>query len=261
MTHLADASNPHVLHAVAALASLRQARAWLLDAPTAEAQPGLRRTAAPRELTTRAAGRADRLLRTERAERTVTDIPTTSHPTPVRPALVDAQTDVHETAVYAAWIVASALRHRPLLVLHHQARRLWGDPWAAAVLQLHAGVPWLVCDCPPRVDGRHRGGCLDVVARDVGGMLARAGERARRVLGVGPAWVPIPGRPCPRCGRCCIEAEVSADDEREWIARCGNGCWIATVEQAARQHGRLADLLALIRSVRRQGQKRARRTA
>lgn len=255
-------TQPHILHALAALASLRQARAWLDDAPTAEAQPGLRRTAAPRELTARAAGRVNRLLQLERAERTVTDIPSPSHPVPIRPAVLDAQTDVHDTAVHAAWIVASALRRRPLLVVHHTARRLSGDPWAAAVLQLHAGVPWLQCDCPilewwggrARDAGNvHRGGCLDVVARDVAQQLAGADARARLVLGVGPAWVPL-GLPCEVCGRRTVEAEVTSPDERDWIVRCGNGCWIKPIQEHPR-----ARTIAVLKSIRRHQERTTKR--
>jgi hypothetical protein len=100
----------------------------------------------------------------------------------------------------------------------------------------------------------HHGDCGDVVARDVAQLLAGADERARLVLGVGPAWVPLPGQACPDCRRRTVEAEVSADDEREWTARCGNGCWIRPAEEVCRER---SDVFALIRSVRRQYEKRS----
>ena len=247
----------HILAAQAALASLRQVKAWLADAPTAEAQPGLRRTTPPRQLTNRTARRHDQLLQLERAERTVTDIPSTSHPTPVRPALLDAQADVLATAVDTAWIVASALRRRPLLVVHHQACSLWGDPWAAAVLQLHVGLPWLTCDCADdsRIANRgHRGGCLDKVAEQVGQTLDRADTRARLILGVGPSWVSL-ALACEDCNRRTVEAEVTSPDERDWIVRCGNGCWIRPIQN----HPRARDI-AVFKSIRRH-QERTRKAA
>lgn len=254
----------HILAALAALAALTEARRWLADAPAVEAQPGLRRVAQPRELTTRAAGRADRLLVTERAERRVTDIPTTPHPVPIRPALLDAQAAVMDAAVDAAWIVASGLRRRPLLVVHHVARRTWGDPWAAAILQLRVGLPWLACDCPSAEwwGGRardagnvHRGGCLDKVAAEVAQLLTTADQRARTVLGIGPSWVSL-ALACEDCRRRTVEAEVSSPDERDWIARCGNGCWIRRVQDDPR--ARLADS-AVLRSIRRNYQQRQKR--
>jgi hypothetical protein len=241
----------HTLTALAALHALHDVRRWLLEAPTVEAQPGRRRTAAPRELTTRTAGRVDRLLRTERAERTVTDIPTTPPAVPVRPAILDAQQAVQDAAVDAAWIVASGLRRRQLVVLHHQARLVWRDSWAAAVLQLRVGIPCLVCDCAH--DSRfanhgHRGGCLDAVAEQVAAILGGADERARLVLGMGPSWVAL-AIACDQCDRRTVEAEVSSTDERDWIARCRNGCWIARVENHPK--AALADS-AVLRSIRRQ---------
>jgi len=244
----------HILRATAALNACRQVRPWLREAPAVEAQPGLHRASAPRDMTTRRAHRVDRLIRLERAERSVRDIPSTPQPAPVRPELLDAPRDLDDAVVDAAWIVASGLRRRDLLVVHHQARALWRDPWAAAVLQLTVGLPWLACSCPMPAwwigkarDDPHRGGCGDRVARQVAELLERADERARTILGLGPSWVPIPGRACHTCQRRRIEAEVSNQDDREWILRCREGCWI----ERAVDHPEARALIAIVKSVAR----------
>lgn len=249
------ASTPAVLSALAALSALTDARAWLAEAPVVEAQHTRRRVAPPRDMTDRAGARMDRLLSTERAERRTTDIPSTPHPVPVRPALLDAQAAADAAVVDAAWIVASGLRRHPLLVVHHFARRALGDAWRAAVLQLRIGLPALACECA----GAHRGGCLDVVAEQVSRILVQADERARTVLGMGSPWVAL-ALACDTCRRRTVEAEVSSTDERDWIARCRNGCWIHRVQDHPR--AALADE-AVRRSIRRQyaAQRRRERVA
>ncbi len=253
----------HILRATAALNACRQVRPWLAEAPAVEAQPGLRRASAPRDMTTRRAARTDRLLRLERAERSVSDIPSTPQPAPVRAELLDAPRDLDQAVVDAAWIVASGLRRRDLLVIHHQARLLWRDPWAAAILQLTVGLPWLTCTCPmpawwigkARQDP-HRGGCGDRVAVQVAELLELADERARTLLGMGTSWTPMPGRVCQTCHRRTIQAEVTSADERDWIAKCANGCWIRRVQDA---HG--ARDMAVFKSIHRHQRKLTRRTA
>lgn len=258
----------HILTGLAALASLRQLRIWLTDAPAVEAQPGLRRSTAPRELTTRAARRSDRLLRTERAERRVTDIPTVAHSTPIRLDVLDAQAAVHAAVIQAAWITASGLRRQPRRTVWAVNRsgdtapawwptaRLYRDPWTAGTLHLRMTIPALQCDCTE--DSRfaihgHRGGCLDRVAAQVAALLVGADDRARLVLGIGPAWVAL-GLACDTCNRRTVEAEVTSPDERDWIVRCGNGCWIGPIQEHPR-----ARSIATLKSIRRHQERQARR--
>lgn len=276
----------HILTALAALAAVTEARRWLADAPAVEAQPGLRRASTPRDLSTRAAVRSDRLLSLERAERRVTDIPTIAHQVPIRAGLLDTQRAVDEAVVDAAWIVASGLRrgHGPTIWAVDRAggaapawwptARMYREPWSAAVIHLRVHIPALVCDCPvrspsgpdlpmqcpggaelrtPHPARTHRGGCLDQVAQQVGQVLTRADDRARNVLGVGPAWVPL-GLACDTCHRRTVEAEVSSKDERQWIVRCGNRCWIRPIQEHPR-----ARSIAVLKSMRRHHERELRR--
>lgn len=238
----------HILTALAALSAITDARRWLAEAPAVEAQPGRRRTpTTPRDLSNRAAVAVDRLLRTERAERRIQDIPTTPHPVPVRAGLLDAAELVDAAVTDSAWLTASALHRRPLVVVMATAYAAWEDLWAAAVLQLRIGLPWLVCACrsAPR---SHRADCPDRTAREVAELLTTADARARIALGMGPSWVSL-AVACDDCRRRTVEAEVSSTNERDWIARCRNGCWIRPVEDDPR--ARLADS-AVLRSIRRQ---------
>jgi hypothetical protein len=146
---------------------------------------------------------------------------------------LDAQQAVYEAVMDSAWIASSALRHRPLLVFGAAWVTVYRDAWTGACRQLRIAIPELPGD----------------VAAEVAGLLATADDRARLVLGVGPAWIPLPGHACPDCRRRTVEAEVSSPDERDWIARCRNGCWIRRVQDDPR--ARLADS-AVLRSIRRQ---------
>lgn len=244
----------HRLTALAALHALIAARPWLDHLPTVEAQPGLRRATPARELTHRRSAGLDRIIRIERAERSVHDVPSAPHSTPVRAPVLDAQAQVHTAVMDSAWIASSALRRRPLLVYGQAWQVLYRDPWTAACAQLRVAIPQLECACPAAPE-HHRTGCLDRVAGEIGGLLTAADERARLVAGIGPAWTTVVGQHCDRCRRRTVEAETSSLDERHWIMRCGNGCWIRRAEDVCRDR---TDLFALIRSVRRQAQKRSR---
>lgn len=256
--------------ALAHLHALIDARTQLDHTAEAEAQHSPVRAAPARvDLPTRAATARDRLIRLERAGRRASDLPSIPRALPIRPALVDAQTAADRALLDAAWLTTSTLKCRPLLAYGPAWQVLAGAPWRAAAMQLQIAIPALVCACPhPRARDHqphpgcwwHQPDCGTVVCVEVGGILAAADEQARAALGTGPAWTPIPGQPCPQCGRRTMQAETSADDERSWTVRCANGCITPTpAEGYARRHG--GTLLAVLASIRRHHRRHERTAA
>lgn len=233
----------HHAAALATLHALVDAYALLPDAIDAATIPGQSRRAAPQ--TARAIAAAGTQYAAELAERRANRriTPAGSHPAPIPPALLDAQAVAHQAVTDSAWIAASALRRRPLLVYGAAWDLVLGAPWRARTTYLAIAIPWTSV----------------AVAREIHGHLTRADRHLRHVLGLGDAWHRLPGAACPTCDLRTVEAECSAEDERAWTIRCAHGCWVTSVEEYGRKHGRLGDLLALIRSVRRQMTKRDRR--
>lgn len=272
----------HQLAALAALRALREAWAWLPEVEDAATIPGQQRRAAvqTQQVIARRGTQYAAELAERHEDRSIT--PAAAHPMPIRPALVDARAAAYEALVDAAWIVASALHRRPTHWAVTPAgdaspvwwprTRLFWPSWDAAGVHLQLALPSLTCDrtCP-RASAGHRphpgcwwhreAGCAEALAEEVAGQLTRADEHLREVLGAGPAWIRLPYQVCPKCRRRSIEAEVSSLAERDWSIRCEHGCLMSTVEDYGRRYHKLADLLALIRSVRRQGQKRVGRVA
>lgn len=185
----------------------------------------------------------DALLRVEKVDQKAGAVPSSTRALPVRAALVDAAALADRAVIDAAWLVSSSLYRRPFLVYGLAWQVVYRRPWAAACAHLSVALPHTP----------------DATAAEVGQLLGHADRVARLAAGLDPPWTPLPGVGCAGCLRRTLEAQLSPDSEREWIIRCKDGC-IGTqlLETYGRAHGRLGDLLALVRSVRRQMQKRER---
>ena len=240
---------PHQLTALAHLAALQQAMAWLGDVRQAATQPGLpaRRPTVP--LAARAAARHDALLRQERAERARAArpiIPSGASPAPTRLDLLDADQTALATVVDAAWIAASTLRTQP--------GREYGPAWTVAHRGVWAGACAYLTSALPDVD--------DTTADEIGAMLTATDRHIRAIIGCGPAWIPVPGVACPACpsGPRHMQAEVSSPDERDWTIRCRDGKVIDRIQTFARQHAKV-DLVAVLASITRHHRRHPERTA
>lgn len=246
--HPADGSG-WTLRALGSLRQLMEACEWLEAEMEAAALPGVLGPRRPARLSARAIAAHGRTLRAERAERIVADragiTQTGVSQAPIRPALLDAAQLAHAAVLDCVWVAASSLRRRPLVVYGAAWEQVYGAPWRARTAYLAAVLPLV----------------RPLVARELAGYLGGADDAVRGVLGVGPSWHRLPGLACPDCDRRSVEAECSSLAEQDWIMRCEAGCWVSTVGDYGRRHGRLGDILALVASVRRQMRKRERRAA
>ena len=215
--------HPYVLRARAALWALRDALNAVPEAirdeaitrvpigPPSSGQPRYARGP-------RSNARLSALLHDERADRVtnqragIQQIGVTS--APVRAELLDlarrAPVLVDELTTDAAWIIASSLRRRPLLVYGHAwtlAARLLVDEHPA-IAYLRVALPY----APP------------AVARDVLAVLDNEADTAWSTLRLDRPHTQVPDNPpCPACGTRMLRIETSGP-RADWVVTCGAGC-------------------------------------
>ena len=208
-------THPHVLTAQTALWALTDALSAIPGVIRAEAttrakvgprQPSPRR--GPRSLK-----RLSALIHDERAERIVTTRsggqPDVAMPAPVRAELLDAPRVAEEALTDSAWIIASSLRHRPLLV--------YGRVWRLlATREMPAPAGYLRIALPH---------AAPTIAREVAGILNAADLRVRTATHMPRPLAMLPGNPaCPGCGQRMLRVETTAPDRTLWAVVCAARC-------------------------------------
>ena len=215
--------HPYFLRARAALWALTDALGAVSEAVQSEAitrVPLGPPSATPRTEARRgprSSARLAALLHDERADRIANErngihqIGATS--APVRAELLDlarrAPVLVDEVSTDAAWIVASSLRRRPLLV--------YGHAWLVAgrLVDEHPAVAYL------RVALAH---APRPVVEEVLAMLDREADVAWSTLRLVRPHMPMPGNPpCPCCDQRMLRVETSGP-RASWAVTCGTGC-------------------------------------
>jgi hypothetical protein len=208
-------THPLTLHALTALWALQSARGAIDGVIRDEA---VQRTpiGPPAGTQTRSSGslatfgqllHQERLDRVQAQQQGITQIG--ASPAPVRAELLDAERVALEAVVDAAWLVASALRRRPLLV-YGAAWALWrADEWSRATAYLRLALP----HCPP-AGARDALEVLD--SADAAVRSATRLDRPRRL---------VPGNPpCPRCHQRMLRIETSAPRRSDRVVVCTARC-------------------------------------
>lgn len=204
-THTATHDHPNILGAYATLRSIRQAMRYVPDAlePVRE----YRSEQAPTRNATARRLAAAKLLKAERADRTyltqqglAPDVPVSA---PTNLAVVAAADAAQDTAVDCAWIVASHLRLRPLLVYGLAWQYPYHSIWDAATGYLRTGLAFVTPG----------------VAAEVEQALHHADTILRTAMGVGSDRLPVHAT-CPACGWRRLTAEVSSPERAHWTVTC-----------------------------------------
>jgi len=210
-------THPNVLHAQTALHALADALGMVDEAIRDEAITRVRvgpPSAAPRR-GPRSIARLSALIHSERCDR-VTNARAGIHQigstcAPVRAELLDlahrAPGLLAEVATDAAWIIASSLRRRPLLV--------YGHAWRIVAAGEHPAVGYLrvALPCAP-----------SAVAQEALAILDGAADHAWSVLRLDRPHMPMPGNPpCPCCDQRMLRVETSGP-RNSWAVTCGARC-------------------------------------
>lgn len=244
--------HPHVLTLTSAAWALRDALSAISEAIESEAITRVRvgpPSAAPRPRRgPRSNARLSALIHAEHADRITNERHGISQVgatrAPVRAELLDlarrGATLVDELATDAAWIVASSLRRRPLLV-YGAAWTITARPTGEhpAVAYLRVALPY----APPEV------------ADEVLGQLDREADHAWSVLRLDRPHTLVPGNPpCPCCDQRMLRVETSGPRDT-WVITCGARCVCAGDEcpcgmgtrvPGVRHIWRLADVRATV---------------
>jgi hypothetical protein len=209
-------TSPWVLQARTALWAVHQAVGLVPEAIRDEAVTRVETgppAVAPRRTRTALAAMGV-LLRQERWDREHGQAPAGTapggaSPAPVRAELLDAPALAMDAVVDAAWILASHLRRRPLLVYGYAWRHAsQSSEWGAAHLYLRTAMQF----------------AAPAVAGEICGLLEGADCAVRSALRIARDRRQVPGNPpCPCCGQRLLRIDT-APPRPEWTVTCTAGC-------------------------------------